>query len=273
MIRSLSSDGVRFSHGIERSIRAFSGAHGARVIAGGNTAVPEHSHDWPVLSFYVMGDYRKAFDGGETRIRGPSVVLHPAGEAHANRLNKAGLEQIDVQFDPRWIGADASSTPFGGVRCWIGGHIAAIGGQLASLWCNPVSSEWELAEATGRFVRIALGAREENHPAWVSEVLRRLQPEHPPTTVDMAEQLGLHPGWLAQAYRAAMGEGIRQTIRRRRVEHATTLLRGSDLTPAEIAAAAGFCDQSHMNRGFRQLLGRTPLQVRAERSLFKDCND
>ena len=32
----------------------------------------------------------------------------------------------------------------------------------------------------------------------------------------------------------------------------------------EIAVAAGFCDQSHMNRCFRAVLGRTPLVVRGE---------
>ncbi|HVN02328.1 MAG TPA: AraC family transcriptional regulator [Caulobacteraceae bacterium] len=32
-----------------------------------------------------------------------------------------------------------------------------------------------------------------------------------------------------------------------------------------MAAAAGFCDQSHMNRAFRQVLGRTPAALRAAR--------
>ena len=34
---------------------------------------------------------------------------------------------------------------------------------------------------------------------------------------------------------------------------------------AQVAAAAGFCDQSHMHRAFRGLVGRTPLEVRIER--------
>lgn len=61
-----------------------------------------------------------------------------------------------------------------------------------------------------------------------------------------------------------MGKGIGETMRRKRVERATSLLRCSDAPAAEIAVAAGFCDQSHMIRAFRGLIGRTPSQVRAE---------
>jgi len=82
--------------------------------------------------------------------------------------------------------------------------------------------------------------------------------------MDIARRLDLHPAWLARAYRHATGEGLHETVRRRRVEQACILLRRSDRPLAEIALAAGFCDQSHMNRGFRATLGRTPAQVRAE---------
>jgi transcriptional regulator GlxA family with amidase domain len=78
----------------------------------------------------------------------------------------------------------------------------------------------------------------------------------------------LHPAWLARAYRAWRGEGLADTVRRRRVERGALLLRMSDTPLAEVAVACGFCDQSHMNRSFRAVLGRTPLDVRSEASLL-----
>jgi transcriptional regulator GlxA family with amidase domain len=69
---------------------------------------------------------------------------------------------------------------------------------------------------------------------------------------------------MTQAYRSAVGEGIRETARRAKVEVAATMLRQTAIGAADIAAAAGFCDQSHMIRCFLSVLGRTPLQVRAE---------
>jgi AraC family transcriptional regulator len=78
----------------------------------------------------------------------------------------------------------------------------------------------------------------------------------------------MHPRWLAHAYRQAAGEGMRDTIVRLRCEQAAHLLRSTDQPIAEIAAGAGFCDQSHLNRALGRLTGRTPVQIRSERRLL-----
>ena len=49
-------------------------------------------------------------------------------------------------------------------------------------------------------------------------------------------------------------------------ERALLLVRSTDRAFAAIAADAGFCDQSHMVRKFRRLLGRTPSEIRAASS-------
>ena len=89
--------------------------------------------------------------------------------------------------------------------------------------------------------------------------------DEPIPTREIARRLDLHPAWLARAYRHFRGEGLGETARRHRVEQATALLRRTDLPLAEIAHDAGFCDQSHMNRCFAAVLGRTPAIVRTER--------
>jgi AraC-like DNA-binding protein len=265
MISSSATGGTEASRSIEVDVRCFSGARGVRVIGGSNTLVGEHTHDWPVLSLYVMGNYQKTFDGGDARISSPSAVLHGAGEAHANRLFDAGLEQIDLQFDPRWLRGRVASHKLRQIQCWVGGEVATAGNGLAALWLDPGTGEEELARATAHFLTFALARRERTPPIWLEGALRRLQRGPPPTAVELARQFGLHPTWLAQAYRASMGEGLRQTLQRRRVEYATVLLRRTELAAAHVAMEAGFYDQSHMIRAFGTLLGRTPSQVRAER--------
>ena len=59
-----------------------------------------------------------------------------------------------------------------------------------------------------------------------------------------------------------------ESARRRRVERAVQMLRGGGEPLAAIATEAGFCDQSHMNRCFNTVLGRTPLDVRREAGLL-----
>jgi transcriptional regulator GlxA family with amidase domain len=87
-------------------------------------------------------------------------------------------------------------------------------------------------------------------------------------TSAIAEELGRHPAWIARAYRAWRGEGMVETVRRRRVEHAVVRLRSATSPLADVAAECGFCDQSHMNRAFRAVLARTPLDVRREAALL-----
>ncbi|HEY6922715.1 MAG TPA: helix-turn-helix domain-containing protein, partial [Steroidobacteraceae bacterium] len=86
---------------------------------------------------------------------------------------------------------------------------------------------------------------------------------------DLARGACRHPSWLGSAYRQATGEGLQQTAARFRVERAARLLRESDQPYAGVAFEAGFCDQSHMNRTFRRLLGRSPATVRDERHDFR----
>jgi len=62
---------------------------------------------------------------------------------------------------------------------------------------------------------------------------------------------------------------LKDTASRLRVERAARLLRESDRGLADIAMATGFCDQSHMNRLFRRVLGRPPTEIRRDRLAFR----
>jgi AraC-like DNA-binding protein len=196
-------------------------------------------------------------------------VLHGTRRHHANDIQAAGLEQIDVEFDPAWLNGTRGFGQFERVRCWAGGPVAASAGRLARMWCEPRWSQAQLRHATARFVQCALAAEPVRQPSWLSAVRQSLDVGAVATAEQLARPLELHPTWLAQAYRSASGEGIRETVRRLRVQHATGLLRDSTLPLAQIAVDAGFCDQSHMNRAFRRLLGRTPLEVRVEGALLR----
>lgn len=256
-------------HSLERTIRSFSGARCFRVIDVGGADCPVHSHDWPILSLYVIGRQTKIHEGGETVIAGPAAVLHRAGAPHANRVGALGLEQIDIQFDPRWLfpeGVDLVQQP---VECWIGGEVGAASRVLAKAWRGDRSEE-KLIKLTRRFLQHATHSPLRKRPPWIDVAARRAEETNGPVnTSRLARHLGLHPAWLTQAYRAAMGEGLQETGQRRRIERAVDMLRGSSTPCAQVAADAGFCDQSHMSRAFAKFLGRTPLKVREEATALR----
>jgi hypothetical protein len=57
----------------------FSGASVQRVIDRSRACVPEHAHDWPVLSLFAMGAYANRTEAGERLLCGPSAVFCRAG--------------------------------------------------------------------------------------------------------------------------------------------------------------------------------------------------
>lgn len=254
-------------HGLEIDLRVLPGVKAARMSHPCGQSIDEHEHELHWLSIHVLGTYTWEHDGGEARMAGPSVVLHPAAQAHANHIASTGLETVSIQFDPAWFKSLGVKFRIDRTHCWMGGHVAAASRTLANCWTRTDLSEQFLADQTARFLVLALHDHEEFRPRWLDHVLHALEAEMPPPTYKIARQLDLHPAWMARAYRAATGEGLAETVRRKRVERATALLRDSDWPTAQIAVEAGFCDQSHMNRSFRALLGRTPCQVRAERDL------
>lgn len=219
-----------------------------------------------MLSLYRIGAYREEGEQGEAAFDGPSVVLQPAGAAHADVIGASGLETLAMSFDPAWLNA-----PLPAHTCWRhGGALGAESRRLAALWL--AGDEHGVRQATARFVRAMIAAPAQRpRPAWSARVDEALATDAP--TGAIASALRLHPAWLARAYRAWRGEGMGETLRRRRVERATLALRTTHEPLAQIADACGFADQSHMNRAFRVVLARTPLEVRREAAMLAPLLD
>jgi AraC family transcriptional regulator len=243
-----------------------SGAHVSRIMHPPGQRIEAHAHDWPVLTLFRIGGYREEGEAGELVFDGPSMVFQPAGVPHADEIGARGLETLAMTFDPAWLTPEArAALPHR--TCWRpGGSIAAASRRLADLWLTPDADARSLRAHTSRFLLAMWSSQTVTQPAWADQVEDWLDEEAP--TRAIAEEVARHPAWLARAYRAWRGEGMGETVRRRRVEQATLRLRGSPAPLADIAAECGFCDQSHMNRAFRTVLGRTPLDVRREVSLL-----
>ena len=247
-------------------VRSFSGASVRRVIDRSHVQVPEHDHDWPVLSLFVIGSYLNETEIGQRFISGPSAVFYRAGAAHRNTVAAVGFEQIEIEFDPTWLRLQLLPTlP---VVRWIGGRTGAEARYLVHA-CEAESSEDRLRVALQRFLESANLQPKRESAGWVGTITRRLRENTTLKVSDLAREVGRHPSWMGSAYRRATGEGLQETAARFRVERATCLLRETDQPYASIAFEAGFCDQSHMNRTFRRVLGRSPAAVRQDRRGFR----
>jgi AraC-like DNA-binding protein len=68
--------------------------------------------------------------------------------------------------------------------------------------------------------------------------------------------------YFVRAFKQSVGVTPHDYLIRRRVERVMKLLSGTDMPLSEIALVAGFADQSHCARRFRQLVGRSPRDYR-----------
>ncbi|MFC3348354.1 AraC family transcriptional regulator [Streptomyces echinoruber] len=90
--------------------------------------------------------------------------------------------------------------------------------------------------------------------------LRELLDAHVAQGVALDEAAALlhaHPAHLVRAFSGAYGIAPHQYLMARRVDRARRLLLAGR-RPAEVAVATGFCDQAHLTRHFRRLVGVPP---------------
>jgi AraC family transcriptional regulator len=247
-------------------LRRFSGVTVRRVIDRSDARVPEHAHDWPVLSVFILGRYFNETELGGALIAGPSAVLYLAGAAHRNVIGGEGFEQIEIEFEAAWLGR--ALLPGSPVSRWLGGNLGTEARSLARC-CVAETDEQRLRAALRGFVQSATTQAVREAPSWVRVIHHRLRNDTTVGVADLAREVGRHPSWLGTAYRQATGEGPMETAARFRVERAACSLRETDYEHARIAHEAGFCDQSHMIRTFRRLLGRAPSEVRDDRAAFR----
>ena len=78
----------------------------------------------------------------------------------------------------------------------------------------------------------------------------------------LAELVGLSTYHFARAFRQSAGVPPHRFVLQNRVALVKHLLAETELPLAQIAIAAGFTDQSHCTRRFRQFVGITPSRFR-----------
>lgn len=97
----------------------------------------------------------------------------------------------------------------------------------------------------------------------VSFAIERLARPHGPERVAaVARELGLSERQLERRFRARVGVTPKLFASLARFQRAVTLAQGTS-TLAQVAAAAGYFDQSHLSRDFRRFGGSAPVRLRS----------
>lgn len=222
--------------------------------------IPPHKHANDYLCIVLKGGFAEQ-EGNRfhERVNG-SVFMHHAGETHHDRFGPRGAMCVNLHF------AADEFTPAVEERCSIATRIAAE--QLAFELAASAREELALASLAAEI----LGSLDpgpssaSDRGRWLGRVLEAMcdEPERRWTLAEIAAVADRHPVHVAQAFRASTGLSLGGFQRLRRLTSLSLALRRSDTPLAALAAAFGYCDQSHMNAEFRAAFGRSPGAYRRD---------
>ncbi|MET9508724.1 AraC family transcriptional regulator [Streptomyces flavidovirens] len=229
-------------------------------------AYPMHVHDAWTLLIVDEGAVRYDLDRHEhgtphdTVSLLPPQVPHNGAPATPKGFRKRVLYLDMSQLDERFIGpaVDGPDLTDPLLRRRVG--------QLHTV----LGSRGEEFEAESRLALIAERLRKHLRPSpvfgcpapdrGVARNLRDLLDERlvEGITLDEAARLlHAHPAHLVRTFSGAFGIAPHQYVVSRRIDLARRLLLAGH-PPGEVAAAAGFYDQSHLTRHFKRVIGTTP---------------
>jgi AraC family transcriptional regulator len=223
----------------------------------------EFEPDLSYLAVVVDGAMEKSFAGGMSFGAGSALTM-PAGAKHSARFGAAGARIVIVKGRGPSSGVrfQRFAQLRGGGFGWLAHRLA---GELrATDAAAPLAAEGIALELLACVSR-ETSSRLNGAPAWLdtAEELLRSRIGDCVRLSELAAELDVPPVQVARAFRARHGLSVGEYGRRLRVEWAAAEIARGDRSLAEIAAEAGFADQSHFTRLFRRYVGTTPGRYRA----------
>jgi AraC family transcriptional regulator len=226
-----------------------------------------HSHERPYFCLIRRGSYTERYSRRSRECRPMTLVYHPSGEQHAVTLHAEVVLALNVELGPAWLGwmreanlpLDQPAESHGGPAAQ--GAVRLLRSLRAG--ADPLTIESLTAEIVSLLWSAEPGP-ERRRPVWLEAVLEELDADgrRAPGLQELARRAGVHPVHFAAVFRRFYRCSLGDFARRRRLEVARRHLADPTLTLAQVAAGAGFADQSHLTRAFKRFTGLTPGRYR-----------
>jgi len=259
-----------FTHGEIQRWRRVGGLVLAEVVYPPGQRVSRHVHAHARFVLVLRGAITEIRGDASDTYRSSSLLFRRPDEPHAYLVDRTGATCLVVDVEPAWYARAREHAPvLEQSAAFAGGFIVHLAHRLHGefLLRDEVSrlaieslALGLVAEASRRVARTA----ERPAPAWLQRARALVEQEHaqPLLLTIVAARVGVHPVHLARTFRRCYQTTFGAYVRQVRIEFARRELAASASPLSEIAAAAGFCDQSHFSRLFKQYTGLTPAEYR-----------
>jgi AraC family transcriptional regulator len=236
------------------------------------TRLAPHVHERATLAVMLEGSFDLSITNRVYPCEPGCVVTEPAEERHGNALGNAGAHVLVVQPDPTALDRlGPCGRMFEDVRYAARGSVSGVAWRIVRELRSPDSAtplevEGLVLEMLALASRQGQGERRARQaPPWLARTRELLHASfrRPPPIDELAREAGVHPDYLARAFRVRFGVPVGTYVRRLRLEWAAARLAGTEEPIAQIALDAGFADQSHFTRAFKRYAGLTPGEYRS----------
>ncbi len=231
---------------------------------------PRHTHGRASFSFVLTGSYVENY-GRKSQVRQPStVVFHPPQESHSVDFETEVVRILSVHIDferlarirEHSIVLDSPVSRRTETIAWLGRRIYREFDRMDAL--SALAIEGLILEILVNASRDEGSSGEQKSPRWLEQAKEFLHAHFSESLVleDVAGAVGVHRVHLSRVFREKFGCTIGEYARRLRVEFACRQISTTKTSLSEIAFAAGFSDQSHLNKTFKNLFNLTPSEYR-----------
>ena len=253
----------------------FYGAVGGRMEAAGAImfrnvhqqamAVPEHEHPVAYFALLLQGNYREPGRGDEVYFTPFTTAFQPEGTRHRGKVEACGCDFFTGEVSPQVLHENEITRHLahpvferdGGKLLWL--MLRLYAQYRRQHECCPLTVESLLLELFAGAARTGALPSTDEPARW--RIMREKIHDSFRESLrvkDLAAAAHVHPVHAARIFRRYSGCTPGEYLQNVRVQAACRMIAEDRNSLSEVAAEAGFADQSHMNRTFKRLVGSTP---------------
>ena len=231
---------------------------------------PPHTHDTASICLTLTGHGFEIIDGRRVVLQPGSVIMRAPQIIHSDEYGAIPLRGLMIELDRKWLETCRHFlSVFESYRHFPSGAVPALALRIyhesrIKDTVAPIILEGLMLEMLGHASR-SLIKTPLRPPGWLVQARDLLHGRFNDSLnlVEIANVVGVHPTHLARTFKKHYRTTVGEYLRGLRLDWATRRLSETEDSIAEIAAAAGFYDQSHFSHLFKQHTGLTPAEFRA----------
>lgn len=227
--------------------------------------LPSHSHELAYFCLLLNGNYWEQSGRKRITYKPLTVMFHPPGMTHVDEIGPAGGRFFSVEVKTGLMDrlreclgkVDLDSSLHAGDLAWLAMRLYREHKEADA--CSVLTIEGLVLEMLALVGRLK-DSKLRDQPRWLSNAVDLLHAEFRSNlkVQDIANEIGVHPFHLSRVFRTVHRQTIGEYVHKLRVAYACKMLALPDCDLATVALSAGFADQSHFTKVFKNITGMTP---------------